>query len=714
MIRKYSDCLPEYLDGPNIRAHSSVLEEADRELYNKIVVLRDWNKLERPILFERVWFGTAFIAVHICTPAPIRKITLEWEDTADHFVTETYEYAEDDLTTEVTIQKNYRTNDRERYRFDCTVETYDDTTYTKKYPENDTIQNNSADHDIFLDKIGALLGVPRRTYKKIEEWDPTVFTYPLMWFKVDDEGNLYAGTEDDWYYRERLYYFITHRTDVPLTELMLMVLFQYEPRWISRYLLRERETSLTDEYNNYYTLIVLPLLHSANIDNSNLAQQIQKYDILTRPTLIKKPEEPTLTVYNQESSMPVNNYRILYEFETEEGLFIDNSEILLQDSMSQPQYIEIVHTDKNVTDSETGHHVFQFLPSLLLPDGSLYYKFPGDYEFLGIDGEVPVGVSGVCDMTFDAWRYGQRDTASVNYVPAFTNSNDELCVGRVCVLHTPVIHQSISLDEYYVCVNFKYNHGNDRLGIGYIQPTEDGKYTIDTDRWISPTTILGAGNINDTHTLVARFIDGIMTYTLDGVSVEGSWDMSSRDDILYIFAYSNHEITGENVLTIVDCTVSNHPIPIEIVADTSATSTEWTNTPQNDGVHATSSYEAWKTKIPAQSTLQITANITGGAEFDLRDSITGNSSSLSFKSTGITKWGQVGSGTISTTDKVPTGTGVTVELTNTGTGVFTYEYSDGTTGTVNLGSNKLDTYYLAFKNGGSGEVVITDLRYNNN
>jgi hypothetical protein len=149
------------------------------------------------------------------------------------------------------------------------------------------------------------------------------------------------------------------------------------------------------------------------------------------------------------------------------------------------------------------------------------------------------------------------------------------------------------------------------------------------------------------------------------------------------------------------------------IADISTSSTEWTVTPQQDGVHATGSYQAWKTQIPPNTTLRITANITDGVDFNLKDTIINNKSGLSFKSNGIPRWGQVGSGTLST-DRIPIGNGVIVELTNNGNGEFLYNYSDGTSGTIQLNSNKLDYYYFTFKNDGSGEVVITDLRYHPN
>jgi hypothetical protein len=148
-------------------------------------------------------------------------------------------------------------------------------------------------------------------------------------------------------------------------------------------------------------------------------------------------------------------------------------------------------------------------------------------------------------------------------------------------------------------------------------------------------------------------------------------------------------------------------------ADISTSSTEWSTTPQSDGVHATNNYVAYQTKIPSGNTLEITLNISGGVILDLKDRTSSNSASLSFKNNEITKWGSVGSGKVSN-DGIPTGNGVTVQITNTGTGTFAYSYSDGTSGTVTLSNGNLDSYYLTFNNNNSGEVVITSMRYKTN
>ena len=52
-MRKYSELLPEYLNGPNVQKHAEIIEQQDQILEDKLNLLRLWNKLERPILIQR-------------------------------------------------------------------------------------------------------------------------------------------------------------------------------------------------------------------------------------------------------------------------------------------------------------------------------------------------------------------------------------------------------------------------------------------------------------------------------------------------------------------------------------------------------------------------------------------------------------------------------------------------------------------------------------
>ena len=108
--------------------------------------------------------------------------------------------------------------------FKMEVETWDEYTYVKGFPENDTYEGNEFDHDSSLDEIGALNNIPRKQYIAVED------------------KNLYASTEppynkqlseDDYHYMKRM--------------------IQYNLRmWATLKFLEEKDS----DYQNYLDLLM--------------------------------------------------------------------------------------------------------------------------------------------------------------------------------------------------------------------------------------------------------------------------------------------------------------------------------------------------------------------------------------------------------------------------------------------------------------------------
>ena len=93
--------------------------------------------------------------------------------------------------------------------FHIIVETYDEYIISKGFPENDEILSNIYDHDISLDEIGALNGIPRKTYKETEDYANTEPPYNNR------------ATEDDYHYMNRIieYNLRLHDTSLPVLEI---------------------------------------------------------------------------------------------------------------------------------------------------------------------------------------------------------------------------------------------------------------------------------------------------------------------------------------------------------------------------------------------------------------------------------------------------------------------------------------------------------------
>ena len=95
--------------------------------------------------------------------------------------------------------------------FRMDVETYDEYSLSKGYPENDIAQNNIYDHDYSLDRIGALNNIPRKTYLLVDET-----LYPSTEPPFNNKT-----TEDDYYYMNRIinYNLRLHNTPLPVLEI---------------------------------------------------------------------------------------------------------------------------------------------------------------------------------------------------------------------------------------------------------------------------------------------------------------------------------------------------------------------------------------------------------------------------------------------------------------------------------------------------------------
>lgn len=289
-MKKYAELLPTYLDGENINNHASIIDNQDTQILHKIQLLQLWNKLEKPILIERVQSepGICTVNVYINTPQSISKISIIKD--GSHEILE--EHTEDELLTEKTFQLTATSEIAPVIpQIIVTVETHEGITYKKGYPENDENKENIYDHDAFLDIIGGLLGIPRRIYVEPETISEQILEkiYPKYFTKTMLDGH-HSGdilTEDDYYYKERLKYFINNYNLIPLPVLMANLL--YEWRDVELISMLERNTSLTSELKEYAGTAAINLIQNgeryANIDYTNMESILRKYVPLTRPAL---------------------------------------------------------------------------------------------------------------------------------------------------------------------------------------------------------------------------------------------------------------------------------------------------------------------------------------------------------------------------------------------------------------------------------------------
>lgn len=262
-----------------------------------------------------------------------------FEEKHEDIYTETYEYNEhinrfeylESMTSETVIPTD---------KYTISVETWNEYTAVKGFPENSTIQGNEYDHDISLDYFGNILKFPRRTYNIVEPGD-----YPNTVPAYDNQQ-----TEDDYHYLQRLLYYTSHLQDTPLPVLEIFKLFSITDAQLlnrSRLICRMTDTSRHME-NGVYNRGWIPqrwehkdgwceglvddLFLFANVNDNNLLEG-QKFNFTFKilnskgeevynnntyntisETIIEEPEKPYIIV-------PYKDNKLF-----KEGLFLNSDE----------------------------------------------------------------------------------------------------------------------------------------------------------------------------------------------------------------------------------------------------------------------------------------------------------------------------------------------------------------------------------------------------
>lgn len=262
-----------------------------------------------------------------------------FEEKHEDIYTETYEYNEhinrfeylESMTSETVIPTD---------KYTISVETWNEYTAVKGFPENSTIQGNEYDHDISLDYFGNILKFPRRTYNIVEPGD-----YPNTVPAYDNQQ-----TEDDYHYLQRLLYYTSHLQDTPLPVLEIFKLFSITDAQLlnrSRLICRMTDTSKHLK-NGVYNRGWIPqrwehkdgwceglsddLFLFANVNNNNLLEG-QKFNFTFKILNSKGEEVYNNNTYNtisetiiEESEkpyiiVPYTNNKLF-----KEGLFLNSNE----------------------------------------------------------------------------------------------------------------------------------------------------------------------------------------------------------------------------------------------------------------------------------------------------------------------------------------------------------------------------------------------------
>ena len=267
------------------------------------------------------------------------KINESMQEISKDIYTETFNY--DDFVNHFEyLHSNTSQTIIPTEKYTITIETWDEYTTTKGFPENPIIVGDEYDHDYSLDAFGEYFRCPRRTYKEVKtsQYPDTIPAYDTQ------------VTEDDYHYMQRLLYYATHLNDTPLPVLEIFKLFSITDAQLlnrSRLICRMTDTSKHME-NGVYNRGWIPqrwehkdrwceglsddLFLFANVNNNNLLEG-QKFNFTFKILNSKGEEVYNNNTYNtisetiiEESEkpyiiVPYNNNKLF-----KEGLFLNSNE----------------------------------------------------------------------------------------------------------------------------------------------------------------------------------------------------------------------------------------------------------------------------------------------------------------------------------------------------------------------------------------------------
>ena len=156
----------------------------------------------------------------------------EYDDFVDCF-----EYLHSDTSQNIIPDEKYL----------ISVETWDEYSTSKGFPENQIELGDEYDHDYSIDLFGEFFNVPRRSYTVVND----VTDYPNTIPSYDNQP-----TEDDYHYLQRLLYYIEQLNDTPLPVLEMYKLFSLSDAELlnrERLICRMIDTTRHTREGNYNT-----------------------------------------------------------------------------------------------------------------------------------------------------------------------------------------------------------------------------------------------------------------------------------------------------------------------------------------------------------------------------------------------------------------------------------------------------------------------------
>jgi len=255
-LKKLLDAFPYFLNkssGSNFYKSESVFNELFKGLYNDLFEVYQSFHLGKRLIVWREQYEAYNYSINFIANFPYLK-TVTCYKNDEVIYSESYNY-DDEIDTFIYSYDSSSETIIPTDKYSITVETWEEYTLTKGYPENDTALGNIYDHDESLDHIGELHNIPRKKYKEILKFNDEVsYIYTgnesipeditvtdmmnnpdfQLFLTENDYIEYYQKTdypfndkltEDDYHYMNRIIQYMYHSHDTPLPVLEIWKLY---------------------------------------------------------------------------------------------------------------------------------------------------------------------------------------------------------------------------------------------------------------------------------------------------------------------------------------------------------------------------------------------------------------------------------------------------------------------------------------------------------
>ena len=220
-LKRLLDMFPYFFNKEstsNFYKSQSVTNNRFQDVYQSLFdVFESFHLLKRCYIWKEQNVAYDYVIHFVANFPYLKTVTLykndveiynesfEYEDNVSNF-----EYSYNHSTLKDVVNKNLA-DIIPQDKFKMVIETFEEYTITKGFPENDVAQGNEYDHDESLDEIGALHNVPRKEYLIVDE-----DLYPATEPPYNDRL-----TEDDYHYMKRIigYLYKYHTLPLPVAEI---------------------------------------------------------------------------------------------------------------------------------------------------------------------------------------------------------------------------------------------------------------------------------------------------------------------------------------------------------------------------------------------------------------------------------------------------------------------------------------------------------------